>query len=106
MNRLEGNVLEYLVEDVDGEEYDPNEFYEEAITHLSTYGYDVAHEIIWDFNKYEASGIDGDHFEVIAKLDDEENSSYLRFVLEDGRPDKQAPALERVNGPEDFDYDI
>jgi len=100
-------MLEYLIEDImedfKKDEYDPDEFYEEAVAHLAAYGYDINHEIVWELDEDRASNIRGDHLEIIAEIEYEENSTYLRFVLEDGRSEMNVPAVDRVRGPEDFD---
>ena len=100
-----GHLVEDIMEDVENEEYNPDEFLEESKDHLSAYGYDVAAEMISEFKEDEQQELDGDHLEVIAGLTDEEGHRYLRFILEEGRPTKRAPSVEIVGNPRDFDYE-
>lgn len=109
MSNSEEGVLEFLVEDIMNDsdtEYDPDDFYNEAVEYLSTFGYELTHEIIWEFDEEESSDIYEDHLEIIAELEVEGETSYLRFVLEDGRRGEKPPKIDRVNGPKDFDYEI
>lgn len=105
--REEEGLLDYLVEDImndcyEPDDYDPDGFYNEATEFLSVYGYDVVCEVIHEVEGYELEEVEGSHLEVIAGLQDGEGSSFLRFVLEDGRNGEEAPAVDRVEHHDDF----
>lgn len=100
-------VAEDLVEEIGTEDYDPDEFLEEAEVELSSFGYDIINEVVWEFREEEEKDLEGDHLEVITILDDEGEESYLRFILEEGRPGKEEPPrIDRVYSPEEFDYRV
>ena len=93
------------------DDYDPDQFYEEAINFLSIYGYERFHEHIWEAEKHEHEDIEDFHFEAIAELEAEDIETndyqrdpvYLRFILKDGRPGRDEPKISKVEGSYDFE---
>lgn len=108
MNGERTDILDDLVEDVldecyDPGNYDPDDFYDDATEFLSVYGYNLRNEIIWEFHEDDpVEQVESNHLEVISELEDRGDTVYLRFVLEDGRSESEPPAIDRVEGPEDF----
>ena len=104
------DVLDYIAEDlideIGTEDYDPDEFLEDAEKEISLYGYDIINEIIWELKEDESQDLESNHLEVITVLYDEGEESYLRFILEEGRPDREEPQIDRVYSPEEFDYAV
>lgn len=112
MNGEKTDILDDLVEDMvdecyDPSNYDPDEFYDDATEFLSVYGYNLRNETIWEFHEDDpVEEIESNHLEVISELDDRGDKVYLRFVLEDGRPENEPPTIDQVNGPEEFEVQL
>lgn len=111
------SLLETMVEDGDivdeynPSRYDPDEFYENSKNLLSAYGYETAYEHILEAEPYEHQEIESSHLEVIAGLNITEPGEdsfsrngyiHVRFVLEEGRPQKEAPSVTLVEDENDF----
>ncbi len=105
----EKDILDDLIEEIyeefyEADSYDPDEFYEDATDFLSVYGYSLEKEVIYELTpKDPVDEINDNHLEVISELSDRDDTVYLRFVLEDGRPGNQPPDIEQVEDSEDFD---
>lgn len=101
------DILDILIEEVlseyPKEDYDPDEFYADAIAELSPFGYDVKEEEVYEVEEGELPNIESDHLEVITEFTDRQDSIFLRFLLEDGRPDpEEVPKIDEVEGYTNF----
>jgi hypothetical protein len=91
-------LISEIQEDVDSSSYDPDEFYDEAIEHLSIYGFERLHEVVHEAHPEDPYDIEEPHLEVVTKFTTGEEEIDVRFILQDCTGDYEVPYIETVDG--------